>query len=1099
MNTIHQDIWTGSNVFNLSKQLNHMRKIVSLLPVLMLLCALAFGQTRTITGVVRDEKGDPIPFATIVESGTRNATQADANGNFTIRMAGNRLQVSASGHQEQTITVSGNTVNAVLATQNAQLSEVVVTTALGIRRQAKELGYSTTKINASELTQAKVTNVASGLVGKVSGLQINTTNAGVNPQTRITLRGNRSILGNNQALLVVDDIPLPISYLNSINPNDIDNVTVLKGASASALYGSAASNGVLIITTKRGTRGRPVIRYSNTTTIEAVSYLPKLQNEFGGFGGENIGAAGTVLFPENPFVPYVSYENQSYGPRFNGATVPIGLPVRVFNPDGTFVDSVKTTTYTAKPNAKRDFFDKGLTIQNDISYSTGDDHSRFFLSAQDVTTTGVIPGDKNHRNAFRLSGSRESGHFSTDYSVGYTLTHTNTTPGSGVPSTSGPFAGLTLFGGNTGGSYFQSRPVYWTVINTPANIDLRDYKNWQTDPFANPNGYFNAYYGNPWWQIDQSRLDEKVSDLLANLSLNFRAFNFLNLTARGSVLRSDYVAKYTRAGFTFADWAIADAFGAGSIPSSVKKLDPQEGDASYSSTRLTGDFLASFNKSFNDFTVRIIGGGEVLDNYTTANFIWTESLVLPDFYNISNRTGQPNVTQGIRHNRTLSAFGDATIGFREFLFLHGSLRNDWVSILSKNNRSFLYPAVDASFVFTEAISSMKNNRILSFGKLRAAYSKTAQVSIEPYSLNNTFSPGPGFPFSVAGYTLNGSFANPDIKPEFTTEKEVGLELGFLNNRIYVTAAYFDALTNNQTIPINISSTTGFTSAFVNSGEMQNKGFEVDVKMSPVISTRSGFRWDIGANFSYIDNKLLSIAPQLSQIPVGASSYAIVGKAYPQLYLTDWLRDPSGKIIVNSTNGLPTPDPQPKAFGTTNPPLKLGLTTSLSYKGLTLSAVADYRNGAYIFNAIGQSLDFTGVSWNSARYGRQNFVIPNSVYVDASGKYVPNTNITVRNGNNEFWASTLPTAQSPYVTSGDFWKIREIALVYEFPQRLVARTRAFKGINFGLVARNVLMFRPKENIWTDPEFSNTNGNGIGTTDINQTPTTRTYGASLTLTF
>jgi len=203
--------------------------------------------------------------------------------------------------------------------------------------------------------------------------------------------------------------------------------------------------------------------------------------------------------------------------------------------------------------------------------------------------------------------------------------------------------------------------------------------------------------------------------------------------------------------------------------------------------------------------------------------------------------------------------------------------------------------------------------------------------------------------------------------------------------------------------------------------------------------------------------------------------------------------------VNSTNGLPTPDPTPKAFGTTNPPLKFGVTTSLTFKGFTLNAVADYRSGAYIYNAIGQSLDFTGVSWNSARYGRQNFVIPNSVYQDGSGKYVTNTNITVRNGNNEFWASTLPTAQSPYVTSADFWKLREVSLIYEFPQRLVSKTRAFKAINIGLVGRNLLMWRPKENIWTDPEFANTNGNGIGTTDINQTPTTRTYGATLTLTF
>src|SRR2546421_4333558 len=297
-----------------------MKKLLSLLAVLVIFVAPAFAQTHTVTGQVRDEKGDPIPFATITEISTKNGTQADANGMFSIKVKdGAQLRITAVGHSSQTVTVSGNTVDVSLTNTSGNLQEVVIATALGIKRQPKELGYSTARISPAELTQAKVTNIATGLVGKVSGLQINTVNNGVNPSTRITLRGNRSILGNNQALLVLDDIPLSINNINSINPNDVENVTILKGASASALYGSAASNGVIIVTTKKGTRGgRPIIRYSNTTTLEQVSYLPKFQNQFGGFGGENIGAPGTVLFPENPFVPYVSYENQSYGPLFNG-------------------------------------------------------------------------------------------------------------------------------------------------------------------------------------------------------------------------------------------------------------------------------------------------------------------------------------------------------------------------------------------------------------------------------------------------------------------------------------------------------------------------------------------------------------------------------------------------------------------------------------------------------------------------------------------------------------------------------------------------------------------------------------------------------------
>jgi len=1084
-----------------------MRKILSLFSVLLLCTIISWGQSTPVTGQVKDANGSPVPYATIKLKGNNAAVSADQNGNFTIiAPKGSTLIVTAAGYDVMSMAVGTESSLVIALKSQSNLQEVVVT-ALGIRRQAKELGYSTARVSPSELNQGKVTNIASGLTGKVSGLQINTINNGINPSTRVTLRGNRSILGNNQALLVLDDVPLSISNLNAINPNDVENITILKGASASALYGSAASNGVIIVTTKKGTRGKPQIRFSNTTTLERVSYLPRFQNGFGGFGGEALDAPGTKLFPENPFVPYAPYENQSFGPAFNGQLVNIGMPVRIYRNDGTFYDSTQYAPYSANPNAKKNFFNTGVTVQNDLSLSTGDEHSRFFLSAQDVTQTGIIPKDKNHRSAFRINGSRDYGKFRADYTIGYTLTHTNTTPGVGVNSTAGPFSGaatsptsgVTLFGGATGGSYFQNRPVYWTVINTPANFNLRDYKDWQNDPFSNPNGYFNAYYGNPWWQIDQARLDEKNGDLLANLALNFKPTEWLNLTARGGISRNDYNAKYTRAGFVFAPWAIADVLGAGSIPSSVKKVDPQQGDAFYTATRLTGDFLASFNKTYGQFSINVIGGAQVIDNNFRYAGISASSLVVPDFYNISNRIGEPSVFEYRSQNRTIGAFGDATIGFKNYLFAHASVRNDWVSILSPKNRSFIYPAADLSFVFTDAIPFFHESKFLSYGKLRAAYSKTAQVSIGPYSLSNTFNPGGGFPYgNVAGFTLSSTYANPDIKPEFTTEKEVGLELAFLNNRVTFSAAYFDATTDNQTIPISVSSTTGYFSALVNSGSMNNKGVELDLKFTPLINTH-GFRWDVGVNFSYIKNKVVSIAPGLDQVNVGGNSFAVVGKSYPQIRGSDWLRDSlSGGIIIDPLNGFPSPDPKLKNFGGTNPPLKLGLNTSLSFKGFTLTAVAEYRANAYIYNNIGIDLDFTGVSYNSAQYGRQNFVIPNSVYL-SNGKYLPNTNFTTRNGNNEFWASTWNKVASPYITSADFWKLREVSFSYEFPRRWFTTVPAIKSVNLGLVGRNLLMWRPKENIWTDPEFSNTNGNGIGTTDINQTPATRTFGATLSVVF
>ena len=515
----------------------------------MLCGVLAFAQnSRVVSGKVTDKDGNGVPFSTIKLKGTNTGTQADAYGAFAIRVKdGAVLEISASGYKTEDVNVgTKSTIVQVLQLGGTSTIAEVVVTAMGVKRQAKELGYSTTKINTEELNQAKVTNLSTGLAAKVSGLQIQLVNNGVKPDTRITLRGNRSILGNNQALLVVDDIQLPISYISTLNPNDVDNVTVLKGASASALYGSEASNGVIIVTTKKGTRGKPVIKVGSTASFETIAYMPEFQNEFGPFGGEPINAPYMVILASNPYVPYAPYENQNYGPRYNGQKVPIGGPIPIYRNDGSFFMFQDSGLYAAKPNAKRNFFDKALTWTNDVSYSAGDDKSKFFFSFQDVNAKGILPGDVSRRDALRANGSKESGKFRVDYNIGYTLTHTNTTPGTGVPygSTTGVGGGYT-----GGGSYFQNRPLYWTIINQPANVDLRDYRNWQNNPLANPDGFYNAYYGNPWWQIDQTRLDERNSDLIASFGLGFKATDWLDFGYKAGIARNDYTNKYTKRGY----------------------------------------------------------------------------------------------------------------------------------------------------------------------------------------------------------------------------------------------------------------------------------------------------------------------------------------------------------------------------------------------------------------------------------------------------------------------------------------------------------------------------------------------------------------------
>ncbi len=1071
-----------------------MKKLLAI-AIAMLSIGIVAAQTRVVTGKVTDSKGVPVQGATI-KSKSGQTVVSDELGAYKISVANeDALTISSINFGTTNIKVGSNsTVNAVLEAKESKLEEVVVTS-FGIKREPKSLGTSISKVGTKELTQGKVTNIATGLSGKVAGLQINNVNSSVDQNTRITLRGNRSILGNNEALIVIDDVVMSKdqggAILAQLNPNDVDNISVLKGGSAAAIYGSDGSNGVIIVTTKRGVKGKAVINLSNTTQFQEIAYLPNLQNKFGTYGGEldPNQYPGIVYFPENPFVPYVPYENQSYGPAYNGAAITLGAPVRFYNADGTYFDSLQHGTYSAKPDAKLGFFNKGLTIQNDLSISGGDDKSKFFLSVQDVNIKGTVPNDKNHRNTFRLNGSREFDRLSVAYSVNYTIQHSNVTPGSfGVNGSPSAF----------GGSYYQNRAVYWTVLNTPANVDLRDYRNWQTDNFANPNGYFNAYFGNPWWQIDASRLDTKRNTLIGNLDLKYKVTDWFSLQAVAAITRYDLTNKFTYQGFKFADWAKDDVYGSGR---STTDAPAAAFDAFAYNNRLTGSAFASFSKDFKDLSSKLLIGATTFDETERSVYASASQLVIPDFYNISNRVGEPGVYENFSQYRKNGAFADLSLSYKDYLFAHGSFRNDWDSRLDKTKRSFSYFSGDVAFVFTDLFPTLTQGNFLSYGKLRAAIGKTGNVSVGPYSLDNVFNSAPNFPYgSTAGFTVSNSLNNRLLKPEITNEKEIGLDLRFLRDRLNLKLAAYKSNTTNQTLPVQVSSATGFSSALLNSGEMQNRGIEAELSYILLDRSRSkGVRVDVGGNFTYNENKVISIYPGIDNFNLSGSQYVIKGAAFPQIKLTDWKRDPAGRIIVDKNSGFPTPNDSLSTFGTSNPPYKLGLNTTISYKGFSLYILAEARFGAVIYNSIGNALDFTGVSAYSAQTDRTRFIIPNSSVDDGTGKYVANNSVAVKNGNNDFWASTWNNIGATYLNSADFWKIREVSLSYTFPKSLLKNQSVFKQISIALVARNIFTYRAKENVWTDPEFSNTTGNAIGTTDINQNPPTRTFGANVNITF
>jgi len=1059
-----------------------MKKLSLLIGLFVISVSALLAQTKVITGTVTSAvQGEgAIPGVTVQVLGTTVGTATDANGKYTLNAPADAktLVFTYIGMKKLEVEIAGRSVvDAVMESETLGLTEVVVT-AFGIKRASKELGVATAQVSDKALTQAGVSNVVNGLTGKVSGLQINTVNNGVNPDTRITLRGNRHFLASNQALIVLDGVPVSADYLNSVNPNDIENVNVLKGASAAALYGNDASNGVLVVTTKRGAGNMPTVKISNTTTFESVSYMPKLQERFGsGSGEDTANSLPNYTFwvgPDRNTDPYTSYENQSYGPEFNGQMVILG---------GVLVDgSYQMVPYSPVKNQKKNFFDTGVSTQNDISYSVGDDKNSFYLSIQDVKTTGTVPGDKNRRTGLRASGSRTTGIFHADYSIGYTQTNTNT----------------------SGDEPFQQRPVYWNLLNTPAHVPLDQYKDVDNNKFGNWDGYFNAYYPNPYWQLKYSRNKTRRDNLLGSALISLSPAKWVDLSYRMGLTFSSVNYNYFRDGLVYNDYMTTDPWQAGHNATG-SPFAGQANQQNSNSIVLTGDFLASFNHKIGDFSGKLILGNSTYKyNYNYLG-VYNNSIVIPQVYNVGNRLGEPGVGQTQIDRSSIGVFADLQLGYKEFAFVHASARNDWDSRLAKENRSFFYPGVDASVILTEAIPALKGNSILSFAKIRGGWSKTGQIALTNYYATiPSFGAGAGFPYgSQAGFLLSTTLSNPLLKPEKTTEIEVGTELSFMKNRFHLEVNAYKSNTVDQTIPATISYATGFSAAYINAGELMTKGIETDIKLTPLVSL-GPVDWNLTVTYTAQTSEVIAITKDLTELPIADVSYAIVGQQFPAIKVTDFLRDPAGHIIVDPKTGYPLRDPATRVKGHGNPNHLLGIVSTWTWKGLSLNFVADYRSGNVILNQVGNALDFTGTSWHSAQNGRQNFVIPGSVIntgTTANPVYVENTNIITKNAGRTAWTgSTLNSTNATYLTSAAFWKIREIALTYEVPVKNILGG-AIKGAQIGVVGRNLFMFRPRTNVWTDPEFNTQGGNSnaVGYTTEYQTPATRILGFSVKLTF
>ena len=1074
----------------------------TLLVILLItgLFQVALAQNRNVSGRVTDRANNQgLPGVTVLVKGTTLGTATGNDGTYTISVppTATTLTFSYIGYTSAELPIGNGTVNAALASDVTAIGEVVVTGALGIQRQEREVGYATATLNTAEITQARPTNFVNGLTGKVSGLQVQTLSAGVNPEVRVTLRGTRSITGDNQALVVIDGIISTNQVLAALNPDDVASTTILKGATAAALYGSQASNGALIITTKRGGT-TPQITLSQTSTFESISFLPKFQNEFGPGSPQHL----VQLLP-GPFNPngvddytyqYQGFENQQFGPRYDGSRQPFGEMLA----DG----SVDSLTYEARPDEKRKFFNTGFQMQNGISFSGGDERTKFFASYQNVHNNGIVPKDKFDRNSFRFNASRELNRLTVGFNINYSQQKSDITSNAD-----------------------RDNSVYWNIFNTTSMAPITRYKDWQNDKFANPNGYFNAYYFNPYWIIDNNRTTDRRNTLVGNIDLSYRLTDWLRVQYRIGTTNVDQSSLATQNKFIYNTFVT----GGNTNKSAGSGTTGYVQDFGSYFSRINSDLFVSMDKTFGNVNVKAIVGNNVQRTYSRFNYVASTGLASPDLFNLQNRVGNLTGSDATAETRLYAFYADLTLGFKDFFYLHGSGRNDNTSVLEAANRSFFYPSVDASLVLSNAIPALKDASFLDFTKLRGGISKTSQVNLGgagsgayntngAYRLLPTYSLGSGFPYgSLPSFTAGNQLVQPGLTPETTISTEAGIELSFFKSRISGAFTYYNQKSTGQTIAGSIAPSTGYTSYLLNAGEVRNNGIEVDLNFVPV-RTAGGLTVTVGGNFNYNNNDVVSLpngdAPIALSSGGNANVYAIVHNSFPVLQGSYYERVADGPAAgrvkmqqlndeAGNTRYMPVKAADIKSFGNTQPKYKYGFNASVSYKGLTLAGQGEMRTGYVVYHSIGENMDFAGSSERSAQYGREAFLFPNSaISTDGGVTYAPNTG-GLTTGGVEFWGSDTynTTVAENYVTSGKFFKIRELSLSYSLPGTIVSKIGFVKGLSLNAYGRNIFTWVPKENQWTDPEFNfaGANSNAVGINTYFQTPPTKFYGASLSATF
>lgn len=1026
-------------------------------------------QTKKITGKVVDSAGEPVVGASVLVKEAGTGSVSDLDGKFTVEAAqGYTLMISFVGYRTTEIKVTNESFYLVTLSDDAQALNEVVVTAMGIKKDRKSLGYAVEDIDSEELMRNKSVNPINSLAGKIAGVNITQGGGAAGSGSQIILRGGTSLERDNQPLFVVDGVIYDNSTnilgnsafdgststastnanrVMDINPEDIENMSVLKGPAAAALYGSKAAAGVVIITTKKGKEGAVEVNFSTKYTTQWATNLPKTQRKYGrGFVEDQYDAAGNYTG--------TTYNDFSYNSW--GEPIAEGVP-----------------TY----NNIDDFFKQGGAWDTNLSVAGGTKNSNFYLSGSYYNQDGIIPTTGYEKATFRFNGEQKWKMFTFGANVAYSQANTDKTLTS---------AGLY---GSSGSGTMEG--VYrWSPVD-----DMTHY--------MNEDGTRYRMFGdrldvteerdNPYWILNKNKLQDNTERFTGSFSVKADITDWWWISYRMGI-----------DSYTTDDSKVIAAGG-------VYKLDWQKGMYSENSYRykyLSTNLMTNFNKSFGDFNFNLMLGTSTDDTRTWSNYRMAWNFEVPGFYSFDNATNENRDFSSSRtQKRLVGVFGEFRADWKNTLFLTVSGRNDWSSTLPIENRSYFYPSVSGSFVFTELLPK---SDWLSFGKVRASWARVGKDT-SPYALETALWPSQSFLGGLTGVSNYWQAGNAALKPEITESTEIGLEMRFFNNRLRFDYAFYTNNSYNQIMSPRLSNATGYILRSVNAGDVYNKGMELSIGGTP-IQTKD-WTWEttinVSGNRGTVKNLMEGVEIlYVTDVQVGnAKAASFPDGNFMAISGSEWKRDEQGRVVLDE-NGLPTKGTNANLeIGNREPTFSGGWNNTLSYKGWSLNMLWEFRVGGHVYNGTEYAMTLAGVSELSAN--RERIEVSG---VNTEGEYVTNVfeadKTYMYNGKEtsgktiiaNYYQDIYPNETANFMTKVNALRLRTLSLSYNLPKSWLLKTNVIKRAMITATANNILLFT---NYNGDPEVAAAGSGAVGSSSVGidycGVPATASFSFGINLTF